>query len=312
MYHFHHQRIAVIGAAGQIGTPLTKGLLSLGHDVTILARQHESGIKPALQTLINLGAKVVEIPNMLDLEQMSQALKGHDTLICAVPGSKEIITQHEPIWLQAAVNAGVTRFVPTEFGAHTRGVEYGDGEIFDHKKKLHDKIFQSGIGWTFFYNGGIFDYFLPNLRFFPSIVTFGDMDMPIYTHDINDIGYCAAMALTDPRTLNHCVQMDYNVLTQREMVTQIKANFPDHPFEYQHYSTEYIIEANQTAGDAVSAKKGAETDKERWGINNVIYVLGKLAAFDANTLATSKLYPDFELSLTPEQALADPQFVFED
>ena len=39
-------------------------------------------------------------------------------------------------------------------------------------------LFESGIGWTLYYNGGIFDYFLPNLRFFRKITTFGDLDLP--------------------------------------------------------------------------------------------------------------------------------------
>lgn len=59
-------------------------------------------------------------------------------------------------------------------------------------------------------SASIFDYFVLNLRFFDKITTFGDLDMPIYTHEIQDIGRCAAMALTDDRTLNKCVKMDWN------------------------------------------------------------------------------------------------------
>jgi|GEM_PF-1111496 len=312
MYQFEKQRIAVIGAAGQIGKPLTQGLLSLGHDVVLLCRTKPSSLNPQLLEFQNQGAELIVLESLTDKLALSRALIGCDTLICAVPGSKSIITHDEPLWLEAAVEAGVNRFVPTEFGAHTQAIEYGEGEIFDHKKALHQKIFDSGIGWTFFYNGGIFDYFLPNLRFFDSITTFGDMSFPIYTHHINDIGYCAALALTDKRTLNHCVQMDFYCLSQTEMLQLLESNFPNHPFEYHHYSTAYISLANLTSGNEVSAKKGAETDKERWGINNVIYVLNKLVAFNEDTLRTSDLFPDFQLSYTVEQALSDPLFVFEE
>ena len=305
------QRVAVIGSTGQIGLPLTTNLLLQGHDVTLLVRARNQPQNNTLQALEQKGARLVELADMSDVTAMTNALSGMDTLICAVPGSKEIITQSEPLWLEAAIRAGIKRFVPTEFGAHTHALKMGEGEVFDNKKRLHDKLFNADIGWTLFYNGGIFDYFLPNLRFFPKITTFGDLDLPIYTHHIEDIGRIAARALTDERTLNHCVQMDFNVLTQNRMLSLLKESFPSYPFEYLHYSTDYIIEARTNAGNEVSAKKGAETDLERWGINYVVYVLGKLAAFTKDTLKASELYPNFKVIQTPEQALLDRRFVFE-
>ena len=311
MYTFRKQSVAVIGAAGQIGTPLTKGLLSLGHNVIVLHRAMSGQNSPKLNAFKEQGARLIEVKDMLNIDEMIDALKGVDTLISAVPATKEIITESEPLWLEAALKAGVKRFVPTEFGCHTRNLDYGDGILFDYKKGLHKKIMESEIGWTFFYNGGIFDYFLPNLRFFRKITTFGEMELPIYTHEIEDIGYVAALALTDDRTLKQCVQMDYNVLTQTKMIDLLTKSFPDHQFEYEHFSSEFISDARNTAGDQVTGKKGAETDRERWGINYVIYVIGKLASFTDETLRTTKLYPDYQITRTPEQAIAAPCFVFD-
>lgn len=123
----------------------------------------------------------------------------------------------------------------------------------------------SGIGWTLFYNGGIFDYFLPNLRYFRKITTFGDLELPIYTHDIDDIGYLAALAVTDDRTLNMCVQVDYNALSQHEMLAQLKRNWPDYSFEYEHFSSEYISAMKESAGDEVTAKKKAQKQTKNAG-----------------------------------------------
>lgn len=311
MHPFIKQRIVVIGAAGQVGTPLTQTLLELGHEVVALTRSRNSASKETLDEFESNGAEIIEIPDMLDLQSMTSVLKGADSLVCASPASDSIINEYETVWLEAAVAAGVKRFVPTEFGCHTRSLDYGDGILFDHKKRMHEKIFASGIGWTFIYNGVIFDYCLPNLRFFRKITTFGKMDIPIYTHEIADIGRIAAYAITDERTMNKCVQLDYNSITQTDMLSALRANFPDYPFEYEHYSTEFITQAMQTASDKITGKKGKETDKERWGINNVIYVLDKLAGFTDETLRASELYPDYQVSKTPVQALSDPDFVFE-
>jgi uncharacterized protein YbjT (DUF2867 family) len=309
--HMNIKNVSIIGATGQVGTPLTKGLLKKGHRVTILTRGRNQYNDAKLAGHEKLGAMVVICPEMQNVDAVANALNGSDTLIASVPGSKAIIQESEPIWLKAAVKAGVERFVPTEFGCHTLALEMGDGEIFDHKKRFHKLLFASGIGWTLYYNGGFFDYFLPNLRFFRKITTFGNLELPIYTHDIEDIGHIGALAVTDHRTLNKCVQVDYNVLTQNEMLALLKKYWPDYPFEYEHFSSEYIIKMKEQGGNEVTAKKGAETDKERWGINYVIYVIGKLAAFTEQTLRATELFPDY-VCKRPEEALSDSKFVFEE
>ncbi|WP_411846471.1 NmrA family NAD(P)-binding protein [Roseibacillus persicicus] len=308
--HEKTKEIAILGATGQVGTPLTRSLLREGHRVRALVRSRSERNEKLLAEYEEAGAEIRLCPEVDDVSAMARAMEGSETLIASVSATEDVITRLEPIWLQAAVAAGVQRFVPNEFGAHTQNLSYGDGVLFDHKKRLHEKIFESGIGWTFFYNGGIFDYLLPNLRFFEEVTTFGDLDLPIYTHQIEDIGRFAALALTDDRTLNRCVQMDFNHLTQREMLDLVGKFWPEEPLIYKHYSSPYIIKMKSEAGDEVSAKKGAETDQERWGINYVIYVAGKLAAFTDETLRGSELYPDFQC-LSPVDALRDPAFFLE-
>ncbi|ROV59719.1 NAD-dependent epimerase/dehydratase family protein [Vibrio ponticus] len=311
MSTFNQQNIAIIGATGQVGTPLTRALLKLGHQVTVITRSLTKESEKLTEYAQN-GAKIVPVADLSDKESIAQAIQGADALVCAVPGDKTIITQFQPIWLEAALEAKVKRFVPTEFGAHTMGLDYGSGVIFDTKKDFQQKLFESGIGWTIIYTGVIFDYALPNLRFFRNITTFGDLALPIYTHEIQDIGVITALVVVDERTLNHCVQLDFNALSQTEMLDLLTKHHADHPFEYEHFSSEFITQQRLTASDAVTAKKGAETDRERWGINYVIYVIGKLANFTGETLKASELYPEFQVSKTPEQAISDPAFVFEE
>lgn len=305
------QTIAIIGATGQVGTPLTLNLLNMGHDVIAITRSLTPDLSGKLKLFAKNGARIAEVSDMRNQTLIEKAIQGADVLVCAVPGDQTTISELEPIWLEAALSVGVKRFVPTEFGCHTRSLDYGDGVLFDCKKNFHEKLFKSGIDWTFIYTGGIFDYFLPNLRFFHKITTFGQMELPIYVHEIEDIGRISALAITDERTLNRCVQLDYNVLTQTEMLELLEKHHPNHQFEYEHFSSEFITEQRLTASDVVTAKKGAETDRERWGINYVIYVIGKLAGFTGESVRASALYPDFVVSKTPEQAISDPDFIFD-
>uniref|UniRef100_A0A7S4I9R8 NmrA-like domain-containing protein n=1 Tax=Vannella robusta TaxID=1487602 RepID=A0A7S4I9R8_9EUKA len=300
------QTVCVIGAAGQVGKPFVDELLEMKHRVKLIARHS----KPIYTSFEERGAELFVMEDLADVEAITKVLEGCDAVVCTVPGNDEVITKLEPIWLQAAVNAKVSRFVPTEFGCHTHALKYGDGVLFDKKKNFQQKMFDSGLGWTLVYTGGFHDYFLPNLRFFDKITTFGDKDIPIYSHSVEDVGRITARVVTDPRTMNKCVQINYCSLSQNEMLSMLKKHHGD-DFEFEHFDSDTIIRLKEQAGDGISAKKGAESDRERWGINYVIYVLGKLASFTDDTLTATELYPDF-VPKTPEAAISDATFVFPD
>ncbi len=304
------KQIAIMGASGQVGKHITQNLLESGHSVKIITHRKDCETADLVGGFMLQGAEFVLVEDTSNEEAMVEVLKGYDTFVAAVPGSEKIITQLQPIWLEAAKKAGVKRFIPTEFGAHTRNIEYGDGVLFDYKKDFHKKLFESGLEWTLIYNGIIHDYALPNLRFFEDVTTFGNIELPIYTHSIEDIGKHAALALTDERTINRCVQMDYQSITQADMIDLIKKHWSDEPLVFKHYSTKYIEFMKENSGNDISAKAGAETDKERWGINNVVYVLGKLHAFTDETLKASELWSDIETK-SPEESIEDPEFFFE-
>lgn len=88
----------------------------LGHRVKALTRRASTPEKAKAFE----GAEVVIAKDTMDSDTLVEMLQGVDTLICTVPGFKEVITESEPIWLNSAKKAGVKGFVPTEFGDHTR------------------------------------------------------------------------------------------------------------------------------------------------------------------------------------------------
>ena len=91
------KHVAVIGATGQVGTPLTRGLLKEGHEVTILTRQRSDANDAKLADHENFGAKVVVCPDLQNVDSVVSAVKECDTLVACVPGSKTIIQQSEPV-----------------------------------------------------------------------------------------------------------------------------------------------------------------------------------------------------------------------
>ena len=169
------------------------------------------------------------------------------------------------------------------------------------------------MDYTLIFTGGFFDYFLPNLRLFDKITTFGDLSVSFATHDINDIAAVAARSVVDDRTINKAVQIYANVVMQTEVVDILRNCWPNHEFQYEHISPEEIAHRREHADPTtVSAKGGAESDRERAGINYTIWVLGRLSAPEhENTLNASDLYPDY-VYRKPVEVLCDSEFVFGD
>jgi uncharacterized protein YbjT (DUF2867 family) len=311
MDNHEYRRIAVIGATGQVGWTLTRELKRLGHEVLAVSRGRTASNMSRLDALEDLGVRTVFQADLTDVDSLTAALDGCDTAVVALRANAHLIRELEPPILEAAIRAHVRRFVPDEFGTHTKGLEYGVGTLFDAKKEFQEQVFASGLEWTLLFPGGIFDYFLPNLRFFERITTFGNLHCAFPTHSIEDIGAICARAVVDPRTAGKAVQMYANVVTQQHLVDELVRIWPDYDFKFEHISTETILYLKDHGDpDRVSAKGGVEPDRERHGINYATYVLGRLACLDdPDTLNANDLYPE-HVYTKPEQALADPQFVF--
>lgn len=252
-------------------------------------------------------------PNSLSVQIIVRSMNSLQFSLAAMRVNARIVREVEPKILQAAQEAEVTRFVPDEFGTHTLALEYGACTLFDAKKDIHKLLFQSGLEWTLIFAGGIFDYFLPNLRMFEKVTTFGNTSLTFPTHDIKDIAAIAARAVVDPRTANKGVQLCANVVTQDEMITLLRRCWPEHDFEIVHVSAEEItFQKEHGDPNAISAKAGAEPDQERQGINYTNFVLGKMASVgDPKTLNANNLYPEYVYK-KPGEALSDRKFVFGD
>lgn len=304
-------RIAVVGATGQVGFPLAGSLTNAGHSVTAISRKRTEQNSQKLDQLTNAGVALAFCEDYTDTEAMTGFFRGHDTVVVATRMNTAIAGEVGGHIVDAAAAAGVTRFVPDEFGTHTLALEYGCGTLFDVKKKTQERVIASGMDYTFMFTGGFFDYFLPNLRLFDRITTFGDLSIRFATHDIDDIAEISARSIVDSRTVNKAVQIHGNVVTQTEVVSMLRDCWPDYVFEYEHVTTDAIVYQKEHADpELVSAKGGAEPDRERAGINYTIWVLGRLSAPDhENTLNASDLYPDY-VYRKPKEVLCDRSFVF--
>jgi uncharacterized protein YbjT (DUF2867 family) len=151
----------VIGATGQVGFPLCRELLRLGHQTLAISRAPSDDNRFRLDALQAAGADLVFQADLGNVESLGRALGGCDTVVVATRANAHIVQELEPRILQAAQAGGLRRFVPDEFGTHSKGLAEGVGTLFDAKKVFQRQLMASKMEWTLMFTGGIFDYFLP-------------------------------------------------------------------------------------------------------------------------------------------------------
>ncbi|KAH0401222.1 NAD(P)-binding protein, partial [Aureobasidium melanogenum] len=96
--------VAVLGASGNFGTPITAALVAAGFHVTIITRSSSTTIHPSnIRTLrIDYTAKT-----------LTKAFTNQDAVVCVVgPGGIAL----QKTFVDAAVAAGVKRFIIDDFG----------------------------------------------------------------------------------------------------------------------------------------------------------------------------------------------------
>ncbi|KAI0861542.1 NmrA-like family protein [Xylaria cubensis] len=99
------KKVAIFGAAGNFGAPITSALTSAGFDVTLISRPDSASALPT-------GLPVVRV-EYTDVDALATALAGQDAVVCVVgPGamgaSKGMV--------DAAARAGVRRYIINDFG----------------------------------------------------------------------------------------------------------------------------------------------------------------------------------------------------
>ncbi|KAH8903573.1 NAD(P)-binding protein [Coniochaeta sp. PMI_546] len=103
------KKVALAGAGGLMGTPILDQLLQNNFDVTVLTRKDSKATFPD-------SVKVKQV-DYSSKESLVSALQGQDAVVSAL--THLAIATSEALLIDAAVEAGVKRFIPSEFGSDT-------------------------------------------------------------------------------------------------------------------------------------------------------------------------------------------------
>ena len=118
------QTIAIAGAAGNVGVDVVKAITSAGYQVVVITRQDSTSTPPSGP---NVTVKTVDYSSK---QSLVDALKGVQGVVSLLAGPGFGV---QNALVDAAFEAGVTRFLPSEFGCDTAHEHVKDSPVFAPK-----------------------------------------------------------------------------------------------------------------------------------------------------------------------------------
>ncbi|WP_221393408.1 NmrA family NAD(P)-binding protein [Dyadobacter sp. NIV53] len=156
-------KILVAGATGDLGERIVKALIAKGADVVAIVRASSEAQK--IEKLISMGANVIEV-NMADVNDLAKACSGVSCVVSALAGLQDVIVDAQSILLEAAVKAGVPRFIPSDYSSDFTNLPEGENRNFDLRKEFHKKLDKADIASTSIFIGAFSDILAYNTPFF--------------------------------------------------------------------------------------------------------------------------------------------------
>ena len=227
--------VALAGASGNLGPAILDQLLAVDFTVTILTRAESKSTFPS-------GVKVVPV-DYDSLDSLTSALKGHDAFVSTL-ASTALDVQIRLI--DAAIAAGVKRFIPSEFGSDTRNELTRKFPVFAGKVRIQEYLEKKSkenddFTYTCVMTSAFFDWCL-KLGFLLGNEAYDGGERRFSTTRLETIGKAVAAVLKKPQeTSNRDVYVHDAVVTQKQL-----AKMSGKKWDAEETSTE-VIERNAYA-----------------------------------------------------------------
>jgi NmrA-like family len=146
--------IVVVGATGNLGGKIVNALLEKGVEVRAIVRLETDSNK--INLLKEKGVKVFQI-DTTNKAEISNHLIGAACIVSAVSGLRETIIDFQKIVLDTAVDAGVPRFIPSDYSIDFTNLTNGKNRNLDLRREFHQYLEKSPIKSTTIFNGPFMD-----------------------------------------------------------------------------------------------------------------------------------------------------------
>ena len=189
--------ILVAGATGNLGLRIVKALVNKDAEIRVLVRSNSDIEK--MKVLENLDVKIYKVSSW-NLEELKTSCVGVSCVVSALAGLREVVVDAQKVLLDAAIAAGVPRFIPSDYSLDFTKFSYGENRNLDLRREFHEYLDKTSITATSIFNGAFTELLIdemPMILFKQKIILYwGNKDYKLaFTTMDNTAEYTSKVAL---------------------------------------------------------------------------------------------------------------------
>ncbi|KQS69149.1 NmrA family NAD(P)-binding protein [Modestobacter sp. Leaf380] len=185
--------ILLAGASGDLGQRVARELLARGAEVRALTRTDSTSTPPPGTTVVRA--------DYAHAAALQEACTGVDVVVSTLAGLRDVVVDAQTQLLDAAVAAGVPRFVPSDYAADFRRLPAGTNRNLELRREFAARVDAAPVRATSVLNGAFADMLTgqaPLVLFDRGRVLFwGSADQPLDFTTKDDVAAFTADAALD-------------------------------------------------------------------------------------------------------------------
>ncbi|WP_458118841.1 NmrA family NAD(P)-binding protein [Paenibacillus sp. Z6-24] len=193
--------ILLAGATGDIGERIARALVQQGAHVHAVVRPNTSADK--LEHLHQLGIDTLPV-DYKDAAAMQAACADVSCVVSALNGLRDVMMDNQTLLLNAAVQAGVPRFIPSDYSMDYRNLPEGSNRNLNLRREFMKRLDQAPIAATSILNGAFGELLTgmaPIVLFrYKRILYWENADQLLDFTTKDDVAAYTARAALDPHT----------------------------------------------------------------------------------------------------------------
>lgn len=190
--------VVIVGVTGDLGGRVVRELCKLKAPVKALVRRGTSHAK--VMVLKDLGCDVAEV-DFSDHNYLVEVMKGATVVLSTVAGLRDVMIDLQIRLLNAAVEAKVPRFMPSDFSIDFTKIPEGENRNLNFRLEFLKIAEKTDIKLTSILNGGFMDMLTgvaPFILFkFDRVLCWGSPDQMMDWTTIDDTAKFTAFAALD-------------------------------------------------------------------------------------------------------------------
>lgn len=196
-----NKTVVLAGATGHLGSLIAKFLVQQNCQVRALVRVGTA--KNRTEYLRIIGVQLVEV-DFNSATDLKNACLGASCVVSALSGLRPVIVDAQTLLLNAAIAAGVPRFIPSDYAIDFTKLPIGTNRNLDVRKEFKIRLDQAPIQVTSILNGAFTDMLTgqaPIVLFkFKKVLYWGNADQKMDFTTIEDAAQFIAFAAMDSKT----------------------------------------------------------------------------------------------------------------